>query len=116
MALGLVEAIVDADHDVQRPVVLDWRRDDHALHAALEIAVELLGLQELAGAFQHDVAAMVPPRDVAGRGTGTEADVLAAHRESALAVDGEGAVPAAVDAVELQQMRRRRDAALDLVD
>ena len=35
---------------------------------------------------------------------------------AALAVDVEGAVPAPVDAVELQQMRGRRGAALELVD
>ncbi len=64
---GIVEMVVDADDDVERAVVLDRRGDDDALHAAVEIALQLLGLQELAGAFQHDVAAEIAPGDLARR-------------------------------------------------
>ena len=48
--------------------LLDGRGDDHALDAAGEVAVELLGLQEFAGAFQHDIAAEIAPGDAIGCG------------------------------------------------
>ena len=63
----LIEMIVDADDDVERAGLLHRRRDDHPLDAAREIAVELLRLQELAGAFQHDVAAEIAPGDAIRR-------------------------------------------------
>ena len=113
---GLVEMVVDADDDVERAVVLDRRRDDHPLHAAVEIALQLLRLQELAGAFEHDVAAEIAPGDVAGRRRGAEADATVADADRAVVLDAEALAPAAVDAVELEQMRRRRRAALELVD
>ena len=115
--VGLVELVVDADDDVQRAVVLDRRRDDDALHAALEVAVELLGLQELAGAFEDDVAAEIAPGDVARRGAAAlKPEALVADRGWRARPRLRTTVPAAVDAVELQQMRGRRGAALDLVD
>ncbi len=61
MTRRIVELVVDADHDVQGALVLDRRGDDHLLNAALEIGLELLGLQELAGALQHDIAACHRP-------------------------------------------------------
>ena len=62
----VVQVVVHADDDVQRRRVLDRRGDDHALHAAIEIALKLVRLQKLAGAFQHDVAAEIAPGNVAG--------------------------------------------------
>src|SRR5829696_4284380 len=105
MTVGRVEPVVDPDDDIEGAIVLDRHRHDHPFYAALEVAVELLRLQELAGAFQDDVAAEIAPSDVARRGAGAEAEVLAADRHAALAVDLERAVPAAMDAVEFQQVR-----------
>ena len=59
----LIEMIVDADDDVERAGLLHRSGDDHALDAAGEVAVELLGLEELAGAFEHHIAAKVAPGD-----------------------------------------------------
>ena len=63
MLRWLIEMIVDADDDIERAGLLHRRGDDHALHAAGEVAVELLGLEELAGAFEHDIAAEIAPGD-----------------------------------------------------
>ena len=52
-----------------------------------EIALELLGLQEFAGAFQHDVAAEVAPRDRVGCRPFAEAHVPAADGQATLTVD-----------------------------
>ena len=63
----IVEMIVDADDDVERALILDGRGDDDPLHAAIEVGLQLLGLQKLAGAFENDVAAEIAPRHIAGR-------------------------------------------------
>ena len=82
----------------------------------VEIGLELLGLHELAGAFEDDVAAEVAPRHLARRGGGGEADALAADDDGRVAVDLERRAPAAMDAVEFEEMGGGRRTALDLVD
>ena len=114
--VGIVELVVDADDDVERGVVLDRRRDDDALHAAVEIALELLGLQELAGAFEHDVAAEIAPGTSPGLAAALKPKRVLSTTMARLVVDAERAVPAAVNAVEFQEMRSRGGAALELVE
>ena len=72
--------------------------------------VELLLLEELAGAFQHDVAAEIAPGDAVRGRRGAEADAPVADADGAVVLGAEALTPAAVDAVEFQQMRggRRR--------
>jgi hypothetical protein len=106
---------VDPDHDIQRPLVLDRRGDDHLLHPPLEIGLKLLWLQELAGAFQHDVTSQLAPVDLTRRGGGAEADILAADRNSAFIIDLDGGVPAPVHAVEFEKVGRGRGTSFDLV-
>ena len=72
----VVELVVDADDDVERGCVLDRRRDDDALHAAIEIGLQLIRLEEFAGAFQHDVAAEIAPGHIARRRGCAEAEAL----------------------------------------
>lgn len=48
--------VIDADDDVSCTRFLHGSHDAHALRAAPEMAVEPLGLQELAGTLQHDAA------------------------------------------------------------
>lgn len=52
----ILAIIIDADDDVSCARFLHGSRDDHGLRAAPEMAVESLGLQELAGTLQHDAA------------------------------------------------------------
>ena len=113
---GIVETVVDADDDVERRVVLDRRRDDDPLHAAVEIALKLVGLQELAGAFEHDVAAEIAPGHVARRRGGAEPERVLLIVMALSSSNAERAVPAAVDAVEFQEMGGGGRAALDLVE
>ncbi len=77
--LRLVAVVVDPDHDVQGGPVLDRRRDDDPPHAAVEVALQLLRLQEFAGAFQDDVAAEVAPGHLAGSRRGAEANAPVAE-------------------------------------
>lgn len=56
------------------------------------------------------------PRHLARRGCSGEADVFAADGDRPLAVDFERRGPAAVDAVELEEMRGGSGPALDFVD
>ena len=116
MAFRVIEVVVHADDDIERGRVLYRRSHDDPLYAAVEIALELVGFQELPGAFEHNVAAELAPGNVPGIGSGAEADATSANRDGALAVHPERTVPTAVDAVEFQQMGGRRGAALDLVD
>ena len=95
--------------------ILHRRRDDHAADAALEIAVQVLRRQELAGAFQHDIAAEIAPGHIAGRGGGGKADAMVADQQRVVVFRADPLAPAAVDAVEFQQMRRGGRAALQFV-
>ena len=113
---GIVEVVVDADHDVERRLILDGRRNDHAFDAAVEIGLKLIRLQEFSGAFQHDVAAEIAPGDVAGRSVFAEANALLAEGNGAVGLHPDGFVPASVDAIEFEKMGRSRDAAFEFVD
>ena len=116
MARGIVQAVIHADDHIECALIFHRRRDDDALHAAIEIGLQLLGLEELARAFQHDLASKITPRHLTGSSSSRETDAPAGHADSALAVASDGLVPSAVEAVEFQQMRTRRGAAFDLVD
>ena len=76
-----------------------------ALHATLEIRIEVVGLQEFAGAFQHHVATEIAPRDIAQLDGGAETELLVVDADDVIAFDIEGSVPAPADAVELQELR-----------
>src|SRR5690242_21608639 len=51
------EVIVNADDDVESARLLDWRGNDDSFDTAFKITLQLLLLQELARAFENDVAA-----------------------------------------------------------
>jgi hypothetical protein len=110
-----VQVIVHAHHDVER-APLDRRGDDHLAHAGGEVRRELGGGAELAAALEHDVDAGGPPRHVAGPGDLAEPDGGAIDRQPVSAGRGDVVRPAAVDRIELEQVRGARAAALDLVD
>ena len=115
MTPGIVLPVVDSDDDVECAVVLDRGGDDDALHAAIEIGLQLLGFQELAGALENDVAAEIPPWDIGRHRLGTEAEILAANRNGFFAVDLEGRPPGPMDTVEFEKVCDRRGAAPDFV-
>src|SRR6202043_410245 len=58
----------------------------------------------------------IAPRNISGRRSRAETDAAAVDADRGLAVRLEGAVPTPMDAVELEQVRGRGGAALDLVD
>jgi hypothetical protein len=109
-----IEAVViHAHHHVQRARGLHRRGHHHALHALVEIRLQRIGLAEIPGSLDDDIAA----RPVA-RG-----DIAVARQRDAHAVDrdgvdvGQGFVfPAAMDRIEVQQMRERGGIAAGIVD
>src|SRR5229473_868849 len=115
MARRVVERIVDAHDDVQCALILHRGSDDHTLHAAVEICLKLFWPEELASAFENDIAAKICPGDEARRNLRTEAEILLPDCDPFFTVNLERGVPTAVDAVEFQEMGRRDGAALDLV-
>src|SRR5260370_3704312 len=76
MARRVVERIVDAHDDVQCALILHRGSDDHTLHAAVEICLKLFWPEELASAFENDIAAKICPGDEARRNLRTEAEIL----------------------------------------
>ena len=90
-------------------------RHDDPLRAAVQVPPQRLGRQELAGAFQHQVAAEVTPRHGGRLGMVAEADTPVADHDS-LVLDVDATTPPPMHAVELQQVRRRGNATLQLVD
>lgn len=113
---GLIEPIVDADDDVKRARFFDRGCNDHPFDAAVEISLELLGLQELTGALQHDIAAEIAPRDAVGCRCAGETNAPIADMNGPIVLGREQLAPAAVDAIEFQEMHRGSCAAFDLVD
>jgi hypothetical protein len=95
---------------------LDRRGDDDALRAAVEVPVQRFGRQELAGALQHDVDAEVSPGDLGRAGVRREREPRRADAHGRVAVGRDRVAPATLHAVELEQVRRRGRAALDLVE
>ena len=56
------------------------------LHAAIEIAPQLVRLQKLAGAFEHDVATEIAPEGHRREAAALEADAVAADRDGVIAI------------------------------
>src|SRR5450755_1142850 len=96
---GIIELVVDTDHDIERCLILDGSRNDHAFDAPVEVGLKLIRLQKLSGAFQHDVAAKIAPSDVAGGSVFAEANALLSKGNGAVGLYPDGFVPTPVDAV-----------------
>jgi len=94
--------------------VLDRRRDNDPLDAPVEIPLQLIGLQEFASALKDDVAAEIAPRHLARHGGAGKADLPVADADRAFA-GADLLSPAAMQAVEFEQMSGHGRVALDLV-
>src|SRR5262249_54773801 len=92
--LWFIAMVIDADYDIECTGLFDRGRDDDPLHAAPKVAVELLALQELAGAFQHNVATEIAPGDTVCRWFGAEADPPVADLDGAVVLGAEFLAPA----------------------
>jgi len=92
----LVAMVVDADDDVERAGFLHRRGDDHPLHAAREIPGQLLLLEELAGAFQHDIATQIAQATPSAVGAALKPMRRFADDDRAIALDAEALAPTAV--------------------
>ena len=113
----VVEVVVDADHDVQHVAHLHRCGHDHALGAAVEMALQRLGREELAGAFEHQVHAQVAPGNLGRAWRATRSRALrSSMRIACVALGGDVGAPAALHAVELQQVRGGGGAALEFVE
>jgi hypothetical protein len=112
----VIKVLVDADNDIEHRGVLNRRRDDDALSAAIKVALQGGGRQELAGRLQNDVDADVTPRDVAGRRVGGEPNLVAVNVDRVVAVRRDVGAPPALGGIKHQQMRGGGSAAALLVD
>ena len=108
--------MVDADHDVQHIAHLHRRGDDHPLGAAVEVALQRLRRQELAGAFQHQVNPQFAPGNLGRRGVRREAQALLADAQRVLALRFDGSPPATLHAVEFEQVGSGGGAAAQFVE
>ena len=111
---GLIAIVVDADDDIERRLILHRRGDDHPADAALEIAVSCSGFRNLP---VHS-STISQPRSPQGTSAGVAAALKPMRRfrsDGALVLGRDRLAPTAVDAVELEQMRRRLGAAFQLV-
>ena len=72
--LRVVEVLVHTHHHVEHAAGLHRGRDDHALGATVQVALQRLGREELACALQHQIHAQVTPRDVGCGGVRAEAE------------------------------------------
>ena len=77
--LGVVVALVDAEHD-RHVRVLRGRGDDHLPRAAVEVLRGAVALREEAGRLDHDVDAEVAPGKAAGVALGRGAGAPASRR------------------------------------
>ncbi len=111
----VVAVMVDAEHDVEHTAGLDRRGNDHAFCATLEMPRERFGRQELAGAFKTTSTPTSPhgisPGDAHGGKRESRSPIRIARRPRPRC-----APPAALNAVELKQMRRGARAAFQFVD
>jgi hypothetical protein len=85
------------------------------LGAAVQVALQHLGREELARALQHQVHAQLAPGNVGRLRVGAEAYRAAVDLQAVFTRGADVGAPTALHAVELQQVRRGRGAALDLV-
>jgi len=74
------------------------------------------GREKPARALDDEVDAKISPGDVAGIGVGRVGQVPVADQDRAVVFGSDRTAPAALDAVELDQVGERRRVALDLVD
>jgi hypothetical protein len=112
----VVDFVIDADDDVQGGGVFDGSSDDDAADSLIEIALQLIGFQELAGAFQYHLAAEIAPRHFFRRARCTAADPSISDQNGAIVLDPELLAPAAVQTIELEEVSCRYSSAFELVD
>jgi len=116
VAARLVERVVHAHHDVEHATRLHRRGNDHALGAAIQVALDGFGREELAGAFQHQVHAEIAPRNVARCGMRRERHAVLVDADAVFALGRDVGAPFALHAVKRQQVRRRGGTAFQLVE
>ena len=117
MFARVIAMVVDADDDVERAGFLHRRRDDHPLHAALEIS------RQAAPCFRNlpvHSSTMSQPRSPQATPSAVGAALKPMRRLPTRMARSSSTpnvlAPAAVDAVEFQQMRGGCRAALEFVD
>ena len=109
----VVQMIVDTDHDVQG-VLFNRRRHDHLAHAALEIRPQSFRGAKLSRALQNQIDARIVPSHRAWLAAVAEHDAPSIDDERVI-LRAYRRVPAAVNAVELEQMSGGFGPALDFV-
>ena len=62
---GRAQVIIDANDNVQSVRVFHRRGHDNPLYTAIEIRLQLLGCEEFARAFKHDITTEITPRHIA---------------------------------------------------
>ncbi len=112
---GSVQAVVDADDDVERLALLDRGSDNDFRHAGGAIRGEMHDRPESAAAFEDDINIVRSPRCLAWRGERGEAD-LASIDDKCIVGRADLTVPPAVNRIKGQQMSGHVRSAGDFVD
>jgi hypothetical protein len=116
MLVRFVPVIIDANHHVQRRRVFDGSRYDDPADPTVEVALKLVGIQEFTGAFEHNIASEIAPRHFGGCRCRGEPDAPIADQDGSIILYLERLSPAAMQAIELKEMRRDLRATLHFVD
>jgi hypothetical protein len=103
----VIDLVVYADHNIQGRGVLDRGSHDDAADAFMEITLQLIRLQEFPGGFQHDLGTEIVLRHFGRRARRS----AIANEDGAIIRDFEGLAPAAMQAIELEEMSGRRGSA-----
>ena len=111
----VVKIVVDAHDDVQNTAHFHRCSHDDALGATVEVALQGLRGQELAGAFQYQVHAEFAPGNVSCGGVRRKRKRLVRDADGAARGGRDVCLPAALHAVEFKQVRGGCGAALEFV-
>eukprot|EP01136_Pigoraptor_vietnamica_P039795 Opistho-1_new@10972 len=104
VARGLVLRVVHTHDDVEHAPHLHRRGHDHTLRAAVQVALDGVGREELAGALQHQVHAQIAPGNLRRRAVGAERHPPFTDADDVFALCGDVGAPLALHAVEGQQV------------
>ena len=111
----VVQVIVDPHHDVEGGGILDRRRHHNLARAVVEVGLQRLEGLEAPGRLEHEVDAHVAPRNRGRVRLLRRGDQRAVDRDRRT-LGGNGVRPAAVNGVELEQVRARGGVAVSFVD
>jgi hypothetical protein len=108
--------MINTDHDVEDVSLLHWCCHYDPFGAALQMAIKCCMVQELAGAFKHNLDTIFAPRNVIRDRVSRKSDTPVVDAERPFRLGRDGTPPTTLDRVELEQMCSGRHTSLDFID